>query len=1401
MRLDRFIQNSSRKSLRKRPSTGLMFQNSFRNRKMRKLSYFLRALPKSFASLGIFVLGTCAILLTPAQNALAQATVNFPATLVDGPATTMSVTVTIPSAGQFHTIEVLTQGAPNLDFTSSGVNGCVADTTYMQNQTCSVTVNFAPKYPGLRLGAVLLLTSAPKQVFASQSLSGTGNGSLSVFVPGEINTRAGNGCLTDGASCIGSGNVAATEFALNLPQGAATDGAGNLYVSDTDNNRIRMVNSDNGISTIAGSEVPGFAGDGGWAYTAQINTPTAIAIDGAGNVIFVDTRNHAIRKIAIIDGVIGNLSTVAGTLGSPGYSGDGTTAVSGHLSSPHGIALDQAGNLYIADTGNNRIRKVDTSGNITSVAGNGTPGYSGDNGPPLSAQFYEPWGVAVAPNGSLYVADFGNNRIRVLDPTLSTITTVAGDGTGSYTGDLGPASNSTLSGPLGVATDAANNVYIADVENNRIRKIDSVSGIISTIAGNGTPASGGDGFSATLAGLYKPYSVYVDGAGNLFVADRLNLRIREISADKAAIQYPTMKEGKISAPIAQKLENDGNMALNLSNLAALPLPPAQATANAKLDSTPTDPVTTTCLISYPLAVDSNCVLAVEFAPAKAGDLPDYLVKGYLSVTSDSANSPATVELSGPVLTVDPSSTIVTSSLNPAAVGLAVTFVAHIASPNQVTGTVQFFDGATAIGIPQQINSATNTATITTSFSALQSHSITAVYSGDNLNAASNPNTPFVQIIEQATALNVIPSANPLIEFSPLTLTATVSGWTTPPIGVITFLEGSSSLGSALLNGTGVALFTMPPLAVGKHTLTAVFAGDSNDFTSQYQFLQTISLAPTSTSLGTSAAVAQFATPITLTATVTGVSTSTPTGSVAFKDGSTVLTTVPLNTSGVAVYINSTLTAGTHTVTAVYLGDSNYATSISSQIITETISQTTTTTLLSSSATNSIWSHSLTLTASVTSSQGSIPTGTIAFMNGNIPVGTGTLTKGIASFSTSTLPVGTDSITAIYRGDSNDTTSKSTVLVITVMQAPTTTTISSSQNPLLTLSPVVISAGVSNGGTATPTGLVTFSEDSVSIGVGTLNTAGVATIALPFLTAGSHTFTASYAGDPLDLASSALSLSETVQLRTTTDVLTTSETSLTGGQQITLISVTKSNSPPTPTSPTGTVTFTSGDLTLATAPIDGNGVATVTVILPGTSATLTSAYNGDANYAASSSTPDGVTIGPPPDFSIAATPSTWKMQSKQHLSVTVSLSSAEDFADTLSLGCSGLPQYATCTFSQDSKKMVAGSNASIDVIVDTGSPLLGGTQARNKDLLSSKAVLACLFPGCLFFGFLSFRSQRLRRIGTFCLLIGLFGISFGLSGCGSIQNSGTAPGIYNFLVTATSSTGASHYVNMQMTVTQ
>lgn len=1310
---------------------------------------------------------SCLFLIAAAPFAVGQAAFVFPSPVTVGSTTspqTVPVTIQRTGTGTVGAIKVLTQGSTGLDFAYSSTGTC----PIVVGQICNINVTFSPKYPGTRFGAIVILDSGGT-VMGSQKISGVGQGPLSVMVPGQITTLAGDGCLND--PCPTGGSTQATQTAIKLPLGAATDAVGNLYISDTGNNRIEKVDPTGNITTIAGqSQIPGFAGDGGPALSAQINAPGTIAVDGAGNIIFADTGNHAIREI---DAITQNISTIAGTLGTSGSTGNS-------LSAPQGFVFDENGNLYIADTGNNRIRKIDTSGTVTTVAG--------------TLPYNQPWGVAVSSkDDSLYVADFGSNRILKVD-TSGTSTVVAGTGAAGYGGDGGAATTATLSKPSGVVIDPADNVYIADSENNAVRKVNRASGKISTLAGNGTAVFGGDGFNANLAGLYKPYSVYLDSIGNLFISDRLDLRIREVSATVAGIQYPTMKEGKTSAPIAQTVENDGNAPLNLSNLAASP-----ATTNAALDTVPTDPITTTCSISQPLAVGVNCILAVEFTPATTGNPQT----GVLAVTSDSSNSPIQVHLSGIVLSVDPTSTTVISSSNPAAVNQAITFTAKISSPNQVTGTVQFYDGSTPLGPVQNVISGTNTAILTASFTTIGTHIITAAYSGDNLDAASNPNNPLSQLIQQATTLNVVPNANPAIQFSSIVFTATLTGWTTPPTGSISFTDGTTPLGTAVLNGSGVASFPVPPLAVGNHNITAVYPGDSTDYGSQYSFTQTVNLAPSTTNLNTSAAIVQFSTPITFTATVTGVPASTPTGNVVFKDGATILSTVPLNSSGIATYVNTTLTAGTHNIAAVYEGDSNYASSTSIQIITETIQQSATHTALTASTTNSIASRPITLTATVTA-LGAIPTGTVSFMNGNVLIGTANLNQGVASVVTSSLPVGTNSVIAIYNGDSNDTGSTSPAVAITIVKAPTTTVVSSSQSPLPTLTPVVISATVSNGGTRNPTGLVTFIEDSNPIGVGQLDANGVATISIPSLPAGSHIFLATYAGDGLDLESSSLPFTEVVQLRPTTDVFTQSATSLTGGQQLTLISVIRTVDPVGSVAPTGTVTFSSATGVLATVPIDATGVATVTVLLPGTSANLSSAYSGDANYAPSSSSPATVPIGPAPDFTLQATPITWQMQSKQHLDIKVSLTSVRDFTDSFSLGCLGLPKNATCTFSQDKTNLPAGGVQSVTLTVDTGLPLLSGAQASNQNHSNSKIVFACLFPGSLAFGLMAFRLRRgqvIRVIGCLLLSFSLFAISVGLSGCGTIENSGTPPGTYNFLVSATGRTGVSQYVEMTMTITK
>jgi uncharacterized protein (TIGR03437 family) len=322
---------------------------------------------------------------------------------------------------------------------------------------------------------------------------------------GVMTTVAGNGTCGNGGD-----NGPVTSAQLCGPNGVAVDSAGNLYIADTGNNRIRKV-SNGVITTVAGNGVYGYGGDNGPATSAQVVT-TGVAVDSTGNLYIVDSYNSRIRKVS--NGVI---TTVAGT-GVYGYSGDNGPATSAQLGEPFGVAVDAAGNLYIADTLSARVRKV-SNGVITTVAGNGTCGNGGDNGPAASAQVCEPNGVALDAAGNLYIADY--DRIRKVSSGM--IATVAGGG--NVVSDNGPATSAQLWSPFGVAADSAGNLYIADSYNDRIRK--ASNGAIGTVAGGGS--SDGDNGPATSAQLLNPTGVAVDPAGNLYIADTFNNRIRKVS--------------------------------------------------------------------------------------------------------------------------------------------------------------------------------------------------------------------------------------------------------------------------------------------------------------------------------------------------------------------------------------------------------------------------------------------------------------------------------------------------------------------------------------------------------------------------------------------------------------------------------------------------------------------------------------------------------------------------------------------------------------------------------------------------------------------------------------------------------------------------------------------------------
>lgn len=600
-----------------------------------------------------------------------------------------------------------------------------------------------------------------------------GQGVLMVTPGPRASTVAGTGVT--GLSGDGGWAALAT-FAS--PSAIAYDVAGNLYVSDALNHVVREVSTSGQITTVAGNGLEGYSGDGGSATAASLDTPVGVAVDASGILYIADSHNHRIRKVA--GGII---TSIAGT-GVAGFSGDGGSALSAQLSLPSAIAVDGSGSLYIADTNNQRIRKI-VGTTITTIAGTGEETFAGDGAAATSAALDSPLGIAVDSAGRVYIADRHNQRIRVVG-SGGMMTTLAGDGAVGFSGDGGSGTAAALARPSGVSVDAAGNVYIADSQNQRIREV-VADGTIASVAGSGQQGYGGDGAVLTSADLDSPTASSVDATGHLIIADKGNERIR--AGSPALLTFATTAIGNVSPVLTFQLANTGSASLS---------------ANLALTGSFSAVTGGTCPVSpVVLAAGASCTQNLAFVPAAPG------VAGGTAVLSGAGLLQDTLALSA-TGTQAQTTMMLGSNANTLVLGQTVTLTASVdpAGPDIPTGSVTFFEGGVAMGAPVALGG-NGSASFAMATLPLGSSVLTATYSGDT-NFSATSSAQIGEMVEDFNFTSIGVPQNQSVAWGqpamftfqiapvsgPFNFPMTLSASGLPPGATATFSPQSLSLGSS-----------------------------------------------------------------------------------------------------------------------------------------------------------------------------------------------------------------------------------------------------------------------------------------------------------------------------------------------------------------------------------------------------------------------------------------------------------------------------------------------------------------------------------------------------------------------------------------------------------------------------
>ena len=891
------------------------------------------------------------------------------------------IQVTATAAGTVSRVEVLTLGSANGDFAAgAGPSNCIA-ANLPAGGTCTQPVAFTPAAPGLRVGAVVLV--------------GTANGASTVL--------------------------------------------GLTYISGT------------------GTAETGAAGTGA---------------EGSGAL------------------VTGQMIPVAGQPGSSTGVEDGQPATQAVLDQPGSEVLDGAGNIYIADTGHNRIRMVCGAAATATIQGTTCAG-------------------------------------------AGIISTIAGDGNAAYTGDGGPASNATVNHPGFVALDGAGNLYIADTGNNAVRAIDAVIGLISTVAGNANGAvckdasdAVGDGCPAAQATLNQPQGVTLDGAGDLYIADTGNDATRFVSRANGAIS--TITAASTTTAVTSSLDPSGfGQSVTFTVTVSAAADTGSLTGTVSIFDTFGGRTTT---LASGLALNASGVATFSISTLAVG-------QHSITASYNNANDPAhTASTSSPALVetvLEGTAVSLTSSANPSAIGQSVTFTATVTSSGggvAPTGTVTFSDGAAILSTPTLNGS--GVATCTTSSLANGMHQVVAVYSGSPSTQVEGSTSPAVfQDVQASSSIAVSSNLNPSTYGLPVTFTATVtSAATSPATGTVSFLDNGVSIGTGKLSGNpGTAAFTLSALAAGTHPIAAAYAGDSSNQgsnSSASPLDQVVAQGETLTTVSATPVTGIAGTPETISATVALMRGSAPlTGAVNFTSGTTLVGSAQLNAAGGAA-ITPTLAAGAYEIVATYEGNANAIGSASAALACSgtslltcsgaaplllMVALATTQTTLTVSPHTAAAASPIAFTATVTGN-GVTPTGSVNFLANGVAIGTAPLDAGTATFTDAALPAASYAMTAEYLGNANDATSASASVSETVSLISTATALvaatTTGNNPQ-----VVLAATVAENSTGPePSGTVTFMSGTTSLGTATLNSSGVATLTPTLIKGANYNIDAVYGGD-------------------------------------------------------------------------------------------------------------------------------------------------------------------------------------------------------------------------------------------------------------------------------------------------